>query len=446
MLPRTRQLAVAVVLSLLLSLAPAPGAVHGWEKLEKCRLVPGAYMDGDSFHVRHGNDEYIFRLYFVDAPETDTSYPDRIDEQAKYWNVSSGDVLKIGRRAKSFTGRRLGSSFTVYTRWQDARGSSRMPRYYAVVEAGGKDLAELLVAEGLARVYGASATLPNGASADSVFNRLRNAESQARARRRGAWSDVASLPDEAETPLAVAAASNAVPGAAAAALFQAEMDVDAGRFEKAIPNLRSLLETYPSHPERTRLEFYLALSVAMQGLYGEGVPLLEDWLRRYPDDPLRPEAIYWLGIALYFTGNCERAAPLLRQYAVRYPKSIRAPEAEYRAALCRAALQDLEGSAADLGAWIGRHGDHPLLSEAQITRADTLAALGRADEARAAYWDAIARFGNDPAWDGTDLLLESIARLSPQGLQEECRQRRDAALRDGRDVLAERLAACASAP
>ena len=53
------------------------GTVHAgdWTIYEHCRLITNPSNDGDSFHVRVGRNHYIFRLYFVDAPETDTSFP-----------------------------------------------------------------------------------------------------------------------------------------------------------------------------------------------------------------------------------------------------------------------------------------------------------------------------------------------------------------------------------
>jgi hypothetical protein len=42
-----------------------------WMTLKDCRYIKNPSDDGDSFHVRMGRKETIFRLYFVDAPETD---------------------------------------------------------------------------------------------------------------------------------------------------------------------------------------------------------------------------------------------------------------------------------------------------------------------------------------------------------------------------------------
>src|SRR3954447_19104989 len=51
--------------------------VKDWIVLENCRLISNPANDGDSFHASAGAREYIFRLYLVDAPETDAMTPGR---------------------------------------------------------------------------------------------------------------------------------------------------------------------------------------------------------------------------------------------------------------------------------------------------------------------------------------------------------------------------------
>jgi len=59
-----------------------------WIVLENCRLIVNPANDGDSFHVSVGEKEYLFRLYLVDAPETDAMTPARLVEQAKYFAIT----------------------------------------------------------------------------------------------------------------------------------------------------------------------------------------------------------------------------------------------------------------------------------------------------------------------------------------------------------------------
>ncbi len=156
-----------------------------WTVLRNCRYLSHAGNDGDSFHVRHGGKEYIFRLYYVDAPETSMEFPDRVGEQAAYFRLPGEEALRVGDTARKFTERILSeTSFTVVTRWEDARGNSRLPRYFAFITTTQGDLDELLAAEGLVRIYGMRVDDKLGARKGKV---LRALEKDARRAGSGAW-------------------------------------------------------------------------------------------------------------------------------------------------------------------------------------------------------------------------------------------------------------------
>lgn len=161
------------------------GRGNGWTVLENCRLLRRGGNDGDSFHVLHEGKEYIFRLYYVDAPETNESYPERVREQAEYFNLDEHDALRLGKEAARFTERILSRGpFTVVTRWEDARGNSRLPRHFGLVVTEQGDLDELLMAEGLVRLYGMRA---DGSYGSRKYQTLKKLEQEARRERVGAW-------------------------------------------------------------------------------------------------------------------------------------------------------------------------------------------------------------------------------------------------------------------
>ena len=165
----------------------ARGESKDWIVLENCRLIPNPANDGDSFHVSIGEKEYIFRLYMVDAPETDEMVPRRLVDQAKYFGITVPQAIEVGRAAKEFTRERLSEPFAVFTHMSDAMGQSRIERFYAYVETKEGDLGEQLVRNGLARIYGFKATPPGLTSSRVELIKLQQVENEARQQKIGAW-------------------------------------------------------------------------------------------------------------------------------------------------------------------------------------------------------------------------------------------------------------------
>ncbi len=161
---------------------------HGpWVTLSNCTYVANDANDGDSFHVRCGRKNYLFRLYFVDAPETDLGFPERVGEQAKYFGDTAPQMLQVGAAAKDFVRAQLSHPFIVRTCMQDALGRSKMERFYAFVEIDHGDLGERLVANGLARVHGTGTQPPGMSGAETEWRKLDQLERTAKEQKVGAW-------------------------------------------------------------------------------------------------------------------------------------------------------------------------------------------------------------------------------------------------------------------
>jgi DNA uptake protein ComE-like DNA-binding protein/endonuclease YncB( thermonuclease family) len=153
-----------------------PNACSGdWVQLNDCRLVPHEGNDGDSFHFESGGREYIARLYFVDCPEKDDQFPDRIAKQMEDFGVSEEKIYAYGREAKKFTEHLLVRPFIVVTRFQDAMGRSKLPRYYSFIFPNGSrpDLGSLLTNAGLARSFGQKAANDLGLDR-GIYDKLEN--------------------------------------------------------------------------------------------------------------------------------------------------------------------------------------------------------------------------------------------------------------------------------
>jgi endonuclease YncB( thermonuclease family) len=181
---------LAAAVALCFAPAWAIGApTQPFQKLEGCRLIENKWNDGDSFHVQWQGKEFIFRLYFVDTPEAEKSLAARTTEQATYFGISDEQAIALGKHAATFTTSLLrGKEFTIYTRWRDALGRSEQKRFYAVVMIGGSDLAEQLVTNGLARIYGTRTPLPDGRDSRVYLRRLDTLEKEAKRTAKGGWA------------------------------------------------------------------------------------------------------------------------------------------------------------------------------------------------------------------------------------------------------------------
>jgi len=178
--------AVAVVLAAAVDL-DAHGESKEWIVLNNCHVIANPANDGDSFHVSAGPNEYIFRLYLVDAPETDEMVPRRLVDQAKYFGMTVPQAIEAGRAAQEFTRQKLSEPFRVFTHLSDAMGESRLERFYAYVQTKDGDLGEQLVRNGLARIYGYKAAPPGLMGPRIELAKLQQLESEAREEKIGGW-------------------------------------------------------------------------------------------------------------------------------------------------------------------------------------------------------------------------------------------------------------------
>lgn len=167
--------------------ASRSASAGGYEFFTGCRLEDHRQNDGDSFRVRlpDGRVEQ-FRLYYVDAPESDfRSYASgqnnhqRIAEQAEDFGISDKEAVEIGKRAKQRTRDLLvRGPFTVHTSWDDPFGDRR---YHAFIQPlGGPWLHEILVREGLVRIHTKPADLPDGTPVKQRLRELRELEAAAK--------------------------------------------------------------------------------------------------------------------------------------------------------------------------------------------------------------------------------------------------------------------------
>ena len=183
-------------------LIPRGFAVEALTKLEACALVRTEWADGDSFLIRTGDGkEHTLRLYGADCIEwhvTDESDARRLREQRRYFGIvetggsaaASIEVAKeFGKRAGERVAVLLKSPFTVTTAFADAGGDGKYRRIYGFVTlADGRDLAAVLVEEGLARAHGVFRKSPDGKLQTENEEAMHDVELKAARLGRGIWA------------------------------------------------------------------------------------------------------------------------------------------------------------------------------------------------------------------------------------------------------------------
>ena len=170
-----------------------------WVTLSDCQYLDAADNDGDSFRIHCGDKDFTARLYYVDTPETNLKYAERTHEQSLHFGITLDETMKVGLKAKERVKELLQKPFVLLTRWANAAGRGRESRYNVIIEVNGKNLAEILIGEGLARAKGVSIKLPTGEKAKDYMQRLQGFEAQAREKRVGAWSTAQKAEPESKT-------------------------------------------------------------------------------------------------------------------------------------------------------------------------------------------------------------------------------------------------------
>jgi competence protein ComEA len=184
----------------LLILAVSVHADSSLREFAGCELVAAPWADGDSFPVKLPDGRQITaRLYGADCIEAhvnNESDARRLRAQRRYFGIGGGEAPDCIARAREYgrdAGRRtaelLSKPFTIHTSFSDARGASGSGRVYVfITTADGRDLAAVLVEEGLARAFGVTRPTQQGLTGNDYREQLRDLELVAAASRKGIWA------------------------------------------------------------------------------------------------------------------------------------------------------------------------------------------------------------------------------------------------------------------
>jgi len=87
--------------------------------------------------VRIGEQEFVLRLFTVDAPESDACFPDRIDEQSACFGIMPAESIAAGRKIRSRVVRGLALALPcrlLHSPSVQKKSSRRLARVNAVAE------------------------------------------------------------------------------------------------------------------------------------------------------------------------------------------------------------------------------------------------------------------------------------------------------------------------
>lgn len=170
------------------------------QTFSSCTFVDAEWADGDSFPVKLPDGRTLTaRLYGADCIEwhvNDETLARRLRAQRRYFGIGDTEAASSMKTARDFgksaalrTRELLAKPFTIHTAFAGARGNGEAERAYAfVTTADGKDLATILVTEGLARAFGVTRQLPDGKSGNEYRDELADLELTAAADRKGIWA------------------------------------------------------------------------------------------------------------------------------------------------------------------------------------------------------------------------------------------------------------------
>ena len=173
---------------------PGRAPLQQFKIFPKAKLIDSRANEADTLRIKLSDteEEHIFVLYFVDALDASLIHPQRVQEQARYFGVSSQRVIEEGQKATQYVTQLLKDHpFTVMTRWEEVPDLSR---YYALILVETKPgkqvyLADLLVQLGYARVAGVTSSLPADArSINDYALELQDLRRRAQQNKAGIWA------------------------------------------------------------------------------------------------------------------------------------------------------------------------------------------------------------------------------------------------------------------
>jgi endonuclease YncB( thermonuclease family) len=163
------------------SLENGPAALPEFKVFPKARFIESRTNEADTLRIK-----------VSDTEDESWTHPQRVQEQARYFDVSGEKVVSEGLKATQYVTQLLKARpFSVMTRWEQVPERSRFYALILVEHTPGSwvYLADLLVQQGFARVAGVTTSLPSDArSLNDYALELQALRKQAEQRKAGVWA------------------------------------------------------------------------------------------------------------------------------------------------------------------------------------------------------------------------------------------------------------------
>lgn len=195
--------------------------------------------------------------------------------------------------------------------------------------------------------------------------------------------------------------------------------------EKARSVFAEYLKNYPSGSHRGAAEFRKAYCAQNAMAYPTAIRELRAFLKNHPGHESTPEALVLLGDALMAEGNIGDG---IEAFAKIPPEQTRFyEEGVFKTAKAYREMEEPAKLIAHLGEFVEKHPASQRTAEALFLIADTHRRAGDDEKARAIYWEAIAKHGNNPTMRSIEEAFPALARFyrGPEAQKEYLEKLRD---------------------
>ncbi|MCX7847165.1 MAG: tetratricopeptide repeat protein [bacterium] len=216
-----------------------------------------------------------------------------------------------------------------------------------------------------------------------------------------------------------------------------------GDYTNALAQLTAFLQQHPESIYAPDVLYRIGAAHYLLERYRDAAITLVQFTQRYPDHPLIWEARMLRGDALAALGQLDIA---IRAYQELRPES--GPYYHYGVAQigkCYKSLQNYTNMVVLYQEYVATVPNSPQVVEGMYWLGWAYRQLGNLHAAREAYWDALARYGNQRAWWGFEEILKDLQRMYPgsngvEELAQRLREEVSVQRARGRLTLASRLA------